>query len=569
MIEHLYIKNAALIEEVSIDFNKGLNVLSGETGAGKSIITDSIAFVFGERQSRDFIRRGEKAAAVDVLVCVENEKTKEDIEKMGIEIGEDNSILISRTITSGGKNICRINGKNITVKMLKDIASMIINIHSQHEHQSLLNQSKHINILDKFCDEKLQPFREKLAEKLKKLREIKYKISSYSANESDRLYNLDLYKFQIDEISSAKLCEGEEEEIHKKAEELESAEKISKLAGASIEFLYGSGELSASERITGALNNISDICKADAAIKPIYEKLEKISIALDDVIIDLKNYAQNIPVDKFELLNIRERLSLIASLKRKYGANINEVLSFLEKTKKKYDFLINSEQITAELKKEENLISKEVLALCSQMTKIRKETALKIKENVEKSLHELGMEDAAFEIRIESKQSVSINGNNIVEFMICANKGEEMKSLSKTASGGEMSRIMLSLKSVLLEAESAETFIFDEIDTGVSGRTAHQVAIKLAELSVKRQIMCVTHLPQIAAMADGHYLIEKKEKQDRTVTTITELKDEGITRELSRLTGGAEIKESTLNASKDMKRLADEIKKKINERNKN
>lgn len=566
MLDNLRIKNVALIDEIEIVFGKGLNILSGETGAGKSIIIDSINFVLGGRANKDFIRNGEFSAFVEALFYINNIETQNLLKESGIDIDEDNAVLIYRSFNEAGKSVCRINGRTVTLGMLKELTPYFIDLHGQHEHQSLLNQSRHIQLIDKFCPEKLVQLKTQITENYKNYKEIAKQINSISGDEKERLATIDLLAFQINEIEKAKLKRGEDEELLKKRAVINSSEKLIVSSVNALELLYGlnTDEMSASDKISKALGYIESIAELDSSKKYMAETLSGLLSNLNDISIELRDYYDNLEHDPSEIERIESRLDLIYGLKRKYGLTTNEILDYYEKIKERFDFINNSEEQINRLNARKNEIEKEILSLCKDMSAMRKIAAKNIQEQIIATLQELGMKNVQFDIQFEKKDTFSLNGFDKTEFYISPNAGEALKPLAKTASGGEMSRVMLALKTVLADVDNIETFIFDEIDTGVSGRTAQKVAEKLSLLSIKNQILCITHLPQIAAMADNHYLIEKKSVSSRTTTNIYELDNKQMIEELARLTGGAQITDVTLKAAEEMKQMAMKIKNSFN-----
>lgn len=564
MLAQLYIKNIALIEEVFIEFGSGLNILSGETGAGKSIIIDSINFVLGARFGKEFINKNAEKANVDAVIFLNNEDIKKDIENFGIEVEADNSILISRTISKTGKSSTRINGKPVTISMLKEIGEKLIDIHGQHQHQSLLNSSKHIILLDRFCENELSVIKQNLAQNIKKYREVVKNLSSLDLDFNKRDEKIDFLKYQLEEIEQADLKKNEDEQLIEQRKIMMSSEKLKTLYNNSLELLYTADEGSAMDKIAITVDNLYDICQVDNSKKSLYEEINEIYIRLQDVVSELNKCNDQIEYSIEDLNFIENRLELIYDLKKKYGNSIENILQAKEDIQEKLDFLINSEEKIIELLKEKESIEKEIKLNCVKISEIRKEKAIQLEKQIEEHLLDLGMKNVKFKIDIRVKNKFTQNGFNDVEFLISPNVGEELKPLSKIASGGEMSRVMLSLKAVLSYVDTIDTFIFDEIDTGVSGRTAQQVAEKLSFLAQRNQILCITHLPQIASMADEHFLIEKLHLDDKTQTTINKLSYDDAVTELARMTGGAEITEKTLNAVKEMKQQADKIKNKLN-----
>lgn len=562
MIEHLHIRNVALIKEAEIDFFQGLNILSGETGAGKSMIIDSINFLIGQKADKDFISSGEEEALVEGLFVLDNDAASEYIKDMGIDV-EDNSLLISRTIRTNSRGSIKVNGRSATVSMLKDISQFLLDIHGQHQHQSLLNSLKHIELLDKFCGKELEESKDSLNLSIKSYRQISQKIKEITKDSSSLGKRLDFIKFQIEEIESAKLKENEEEELLAKRRILVNSEKLTENIGASIEILYGNEGQSAVDSISSAISLINAVSQNDENLEELLPQLESILSLLDDSVRDIRKYYENIETDPEALKNTEERLELIYSLKRKYGNSIESILEYYAKIKEEYDFLINSEELLQKFNLEKKELYKKIIKTCRQMTEIRKKEALILQKEIEDVLKELGMKAAQFEIEVSQKQEFGTAGNDNVEFLISPNPGEPLKSLSKIASGGEMSRVMLALKTVLSKADNIDTFIFDEIDSGVSGRTAQKVAEKLAIISRKKQILCVSHLPQIASMADNHYLIIKNSIEDKTETSVKLLDYASSVEEIARLLGGAEITKAAIANAEELKNNAITFKNSI------
>lgn len=563
MIESLNIKNVGLIEEIDISFDVGLNILSGETGAGKSMIIASINFLLGEKPSKDFIRTGEESSFVEGLIFIKENEVIKTLEDLSIKIDEDNMILISRSINRFGKQIIKVNGRPITISMLKEIGAMIVDVHGQHEHQSLLNVSNHICLLDRFCDDKIGVLKNELGLKYKQYKEILKIIESLSGDEREHIKKMDLFNFQIDEIESANLKLGEEEELSARKLVLSSTEKLMKSTDVAIEHLYGDDnmdEVSASDKVSKALSMVNDICTLDEDKKNLSDILESAFAQINEVIIELRHYRDQLEHDPYQLAEIENRLNLIYNLKRKYGTNIKEILDYLSDVKEQMNLVNNREEELKKLEKEKEKIYDEAISICLEISKVRKKEGQIIEKNIENILKDLGMKDAEFKINITQVEKFSPSGFDKVEFMISPNIGEPLKSLAKIASGGEMSRVMLALKTVLADVDNIDTFIFDEIDTGVSGRTAQKVAEKLLFISKNHQILCITHLPQIASIGHEHFLIEKKSNDVKTVTNIYKLSEEKSVMELARLIGGAKITDATVEAAREMKELAKNIK---------
>lgn len=552
MLEHLHIRNVALIKESEISFGDGLNILTGETGAGKSMIIDSLQFALGGRAGKDFLRHGEKQAAVEALFSVQSQALTEKLAENGIAPEEDGTLLITRTLSEAGKSVCRINGSTVTVGMLKEIAEDMIDIYGQHEHQSLLNPVKHIRLLDRFCGAGFGEAMEEYKNSWQRLKDLEKQLAILIGDESQREQRMDMLLFQKEEIEAAELREGEEDALLEQKKRLSSMERLIRLTGESITLLYDGDDRapSACDRLGDALAKLQEAAEYDAALSPLADALADGYAAVEDCARELKREAEKQEADPEELERIEERLQLFYKLKRKYGGSIEAVLEFYEKAVQELDFLSNSSEKAAELSAKKAEEEKRLSALAETLTARRRATAEQVEEQIETALHDMEMKHARFHIQIEEKADWGADGKDKVEFLISANAGEPLKPLAKIASGGEMSRVMLALKTVLVDADEIGTFIFDEIDTGVSGRTARRVGEKMRFLGGKRQLLCITHLPQIAAMADNHFLIEKESDAGETVTRVTALDEEGAVREVARLMN--DVTETTLAAAREL-----------------
>lgn len=552
MLEHLHIRNVALIKESEISFGDGLNILTGETGAGKSMIIDSLQFALGGRAGKDFLRHGEKQAAVEALFSVQSQALTEKLAENGIVPEEDGTLLITRTLSEAGKSVCRINGSTVTVGMLKEIAEDMIDIYGQHEHQSLLNPVKHIRLLDRFCGAGFGEAMEEYKNSRQRLKDLEKQLTILIGDESQREQRMDMLLFQKEEIEAAELQEGEEDALLEQKKRLSSMERLIRLTGESVTLLYDGDDRapSACDQLGDALAKLQEAAEYDAALSPLADALADGYAAVEDCARELKREAEEQEADPEELERIEERLQLFYKLKRKYGGSIEAVLEFYEKAVQELEFLSNSSEKAAELSAKKAEEEKRLSALAETLTARRRATAEQVEEQIETALHDMEMKHARFHIQIEEKADWGADGKDKVEFLISANAGEPLKPLAKIASGGEMSRVMLALKTVLVDADEIGTFIFDEIDTGVSGRTARRVGEKMRFLGGKRQLLCITHLPQIAAMADNHFLIEKESDAGETVTRVTALDEEGAVREVARLMN--DVTETTLAAAREL-----------------
>lgn len=552
MLEHLHIRNVALIKESEISFGDGLNILTGETGAGKSMIIDSLQFALGGRAGKDFLRHGEKQAAVEALFSVQSQALTEKLAENGIVPEEDGTLLITRTLSEAGKSVCRINGSTVTVGMLKEIAEDMIDIYGQHEHQSLLNPVKHIRLLDRFCGAGFGEAMEEYKNSRQRLKDLEKQLTILIGDESQREQRMDMLLFQKEEIEAAELQEGEEDALLEQKKRLSSMERLIRLTGESVTLLYDGDDRapSACDQLGDALAKLQEAAEYDAALSPLADALADGYAAVEDCARELKREAEKQEADPEELERIEERLQLFYKLKRKYGGSIEALLEFYEKAVQELEFLSNSSEKAAELSAKKAAEEKRLSALAETLTARRRATAEQVEEQIETALHDMEMKHARFHIQIEEKADWGADGKDKVEFLISANAGEPLKPLAKIASGGEMSRVMLALKTVLVDADEIGTFIFDEIDTGVSGRTARRVGEKMRFLGGKRQLLCITHLPQIAAMADNHFLIEKESDAGETVTRVTALDEEGAVREVARLMN--DVTETTLAAAREL-----------------
>jgi len=556
MLKHITVCNIALIEEVSIVFDKGLNILSGETGAGKSIIIDAIGFVLGSRVDKDFVRSGAQTASVEAFFTIDDISTLNELAKMNIDISEDNALLVVRSHNIKGRSVCKLNGKTVPLSLLREVSPWLMDIHGQHEHQSLLNPSKHLQLLDRFCHEALEEKRQQLSKYIINYKLLLKKINNLKSGMDDDM--IEMYTYQRQELLAANLSKNEEETLNEKRRTLANNQKLSIIANSLSEVL--NNDDGACDKLSRSLSLASQMALLRPKNKDIVENLEDIYSQLQDIAANISQYSSNLNHNPKELDELEERLDFIFKLKQKYNKSLLEIIDYYEYISKKLDDMQNSKDILKQCYEQKKESDKDIGRVCIEMSQIRKTAARQLAEQIEGILHDLGMEKARFNIEINRKGDFSINGFDRAEFLISANIGEELASLSKIASGGEMSRVMLALKTALSTYDNIESFIFDEIDTGISGRTAQQVAQKMSIIAKNHQILCITHLPQIAAMGDTNFLIEKDTLQDRTYTNIYKLDNEKTIQELARLIGGAVITDTTIEAAREMKNLASQIK---------
>ena len=557
MITNLRVKNVALIDEAEVNFGPGLNILTGETGAGKSILIDSITFLLGERPGKDFIRSGAGMALVEGLIILTDPEARSAISDMGIEL-EGDEILLSRTFTTDRRSTCRVNGHSVTVGMLKEISAHLVDVHGQHQHQSLLNSGSHIILLDRFCGEELETLKKELSDLIVGYREISKELKNLTGAPGQREAQMEIWQFQKDEIEKANLKIGEEEELEQKRSRLNSVDKLSRNAEGALYLLHGGNfdTQSATDQIGKALQQVQELSRFDESKLPLFERLADVSIQLADVVEELSDYTKSLDADPQALERTEARLDVIYRLKKKYNGSVEDILNQLVGISDQLDKFADNEGEIARLKLKRRESMQAIAAKCNEMTAIRRKQAEMVQSRIVEILRDLGMKNVQFAISMEKQASFSTNGNDKLEFMISPNLGETLKSLSQIASGGEMSRVMLAMKTVMADVDRIGTLIFDEIDAGVSGRTAQQVAEKLNQIAKSHQILCITHLPQIAAMARSHFLISKGVKDGQTLTSVRELPYSGAIKELARLIGGAEITEATIKAANEMKELA-------------
>lgn len=562
MLQRLQIQNVAIIDKVEIELGEGLNVLTGETGAGKSIIIDSIKAILGERLSKDLIRAGKDKAVVEAVFVVEDDRLKEFFDEFGIEAEEDGTLIISREFTLGGKNNCRINGKMATVSMLKSIGEVLIDIHGQHDNQSLLRTDSHIDLLDSFGDDSIRRLKDEFSEKLAQYREIKNKLKLLSGDPNDRERKIDYLKFQIDEIKKAKLKTKEEEELDKQRIILKNSEKIIAALSCAYETLgIGSKtEKSASDNIGEAMSVISEISKFDQRYADLSKRLESLSFELEDIIAEIRSSRDEIDYDQETLDQIEERLDLIFKLKKKYGDSIEKIKEYMENAQKELDEILNNEELVNRLRDELAKVDEELFKLAKDISSKRIAAASLLEEKIGYELNDLEMKNARLKVVIDFDENADENGErrynqnglDRVEFLISTNPGEPLKPLAKIASGGEMSRIMLAIKTILANVDKIPTLIFDEIDIGISGKAAQKVGEKMSFISRNHQVISVTHLAQIACMADHNFYIEKSANADSTSTTVRRLNDTEVKTEVARIIGGANISDITIKHAEEM-----------------
>ena len=551
MLQNLHVKNLALIDETEVEFGPGLNILSGETGAGKSIIIGSINLALGEKVQKEMLRDNGESALVELIFFVEDADTIETIRALDIEM-EDDTVILSRKIT-GGRAIGRINGEAVSASKMKAVASLLIDIHGQHEHQSLLSKKKHLEILDTFAKESLGDKKEKLAQCYQEYRKLKDELEHANLDGEERARELSFLEYEVKEIEDAQLTVGEDEELEAVFRKYSNGKKIMDAVGAANAATSEDDE-SASERIGRALRELSSVSAYDEHVKEMEEQLTEIDNLLSDFNHEIASYLSDEEFDEETFYETEKRLDLINHLKSKYGNTIADILKYGEEKAERITVLNDYDAYLAGLQKNVSEKEKQLEQLSREVSDIRKKESKKLTESIKNALLDLNFLDVQFMMEF-AETDYTANGIDDAQFLISTNPGEPVKPLGKVASGGELSRIMLAIKTVMA-SDKIGTLIFDEIDSGISGRTAQMVSEKMNALGRSHQIICITHLPQIAAMADSHFLIEKSVENQATVSKIHKLTDEESVEELARMLGGVEITDTVLENAREMKQMA-------------
>ncbi|HHY03627.1 MAG TPA: DNA repair protein RecN [Thermoanaerobacterales bacterium] len=573
MLLKLYIKNFALIDELDLTFKNGLNVLTGETGAGKSIIIDAISMIIGERASSEYIRSGTESAEITALFDYNNEQINIILSENGIESDGDN-IIISRQLTEQGKNYCRLNGKIVPVFLLKKISEHLVDIHGQHQHQSLFHSKNHLKILDSLGTEELIEYKKTVNQLYREYlylnRQLKDALKKYHEIEKQK----ETIKFELDEIEKANMRPGEDKELKEKSEILQNAEKIYNALEIGYSLLYRGNEMpSIIDNLNRLIICLEDIKDCFKPINPSLDFFKNLLFELEDHASTLRNYKEKIDFNPQELDKLEARMTTIDRLKAKYNMSIDDLLNYKEQIETKLAHVLNVDEEILKLKNKLKKVSSELVNYANKLTNSRKKVAKKLENDIAKELNELGMKNIKFFVNIsriqeadgllvnDKKYKITNDGFDIVDFLISTNPGEPLKPLAKIVSGGEASRIMLALKNILAKVDNIPCLIFDEIDAGIGGRTAQIVGEKLAKVARTHQVLCVTHSPQIASMGDYHFLIKKQTSKNKTTTTVNQVTGKNRIRELARMLSGAEITEKTLKHAEEMLQLADQLKK--------
>lgn len=558
MLQSIHVKNFALIDEVEIDLTKGLNAITGETGAGKSIIIDAVNFALGKRMPKDVVRDDADYALSELVFTVESDAVRNKLNELDIE-NEDDLIILSRKIVNG-RNTCKINGESVTTGTLKQLSSLLIDIHGQHEHQSLLNKSAHIELLDSCLDDDGKTLLLNISEKYKEYSKLQTELRDALNLDEGRERDMEFATFEIKEIKDAKLIPGEDEELENLYSKMSNAKKIAESVTQAHRMTGYDGD-GAGSTIGRAVSLLKNASSYDSNVNDMLSMLTDIDSILNEFNKSIADYEESLSFSEEEFSECESRLNLINGLKSKYGNTIEEILSYLEKREADLLKYEDYDSYISKLKKTISESKNEILNMCMNLSNKRINTAKKLSADIKDALMYLNFLDANFEISVLSDEAnISGKGFDSVEMLISTNPGERLKPLQDVASGGEVSRIMLAIKSVLADRDNIDTLIFDEIDTGISGRTAQKVSEKISIISKEHQVLLVTHLPQIAAMADTHFEISKAATDGRTVTSVKELTEDEQVNELARMLSGAEITDSVMQSAREMKQLANEIK---------
>ena len=559
MLRNLHIKNMALIDEIEVDFENGLNILTGETGAGKSIILGAVTIALGGSTGKEMLREGVEYGLVELLFEIENPATKAALEAIQIPISEEQILIISRKIYPNRVQN-KVNDEMVTVGKLKEIAGILIDIHSQHEHQSLLKKSNHLHILDCFGDTGIQEWKQIVLKDYEEYVSVLKELEENTVDEETRKRQLDFAEYEIKEIQSASLREDEEDELESRYRKMVNGRQIMESVALVHQMSGYDQSGSAGDQLGHALSYMNKATEYDPELQNLQEQLMTIDNLLNDFNHELADYISEMSFDEQEFRETEQRLDLIHNLEAKYGRTIADVLRYLDEKRAEVSRYEDYEAWKQELDAKRIQLLKQYEKDSGELSRQRKQTAEQLTAEIRQALSELNFQDVQFEMKFEAKQQPGRDGVDDAYFMISTNIGEPLKPLSEVASGGELSRVMLAIKSCLAEEDSIDTLIFDEIDVGISGRTAQKVSEKLSAISGRHQVICISHLPQIAAMADSHYKIEKNVVEQKTHTNIEQLNEAESIREIARLLGGVEITDTVLKSAEEMKNMAKQTK---------
>ena len=560
MLQSLHVKNLALIEETEVEFGRGLNILTGETGAGKSLLIGSVNLALGGKFEKDMLRKGADSALVELVFDCDSPKVKEKLLQMELE-PEDGSIIISRKLQAG-KSVCRINGETVTARQVKELAELLIDIHGQHEHQSLLNKKKHMEILDAYCGEKFRRAAADVEEAYRECSMLRRELEEERRDEEAMAREQSLAQFELQEIQDARLVAGEDEELERRYRLMVNGKRITESLAESYQHTGSDFDESACNALSRALRALRGISGLDERLGELEGQLSEIDSLLADYNRDLADYMSDFEFDEEDFAAVEDRLNLLNRLKEKYGKSLEAVISYGEERQKLLEKLEDYDAYMAQLAEKLKVAQERLESYCEQLSKIRKKNAEVLTKQLKAALVHLNFLTVEFQVAVGRAQVITAKGYDEVEFLISVNPGEFLKPLSQVASGGELSRIMLAIKTVLAGRDDIDTLIFDEIDAGISGRTAWRVSEQLDRVGREHQVLCITHLPQIAAMADRHFVIEKSATSDNTITDIRRMPEEESLGELARLLGSDALTEAALSNAREMRAQALDHKEK-------
>lgn len=554
MLQNLHVKNLALIDESEVDFGPGLNILTGETGAGKSILMGSVSLALGGRYSADMLRNGAASGLVELTFTIEDDRIREKLKAMDI-FPEDDMITLSRRLMEG-RSVSRINGETVSMGTLREAAALLIDIHGQHDNQTLLNRKNHLALLDLFAGAEIRPVKENMAESYHTYQKITRQLVESSLDDDSRRRELSLAEFEVNEIENASLAEGEDDELEELYRRMTESRKVTQAIAETYQYTAEDTAANASDCLSRAIRSLQEISDFDDSAAQLYSQLLDADSLLNDFNRELSEYAKSFEFSEEEFSETEERLNLINHLKAKYGKTVTDILTYCDEKKRRIEELNDYDSFIKDLEDKKEKALKNVETVSQKLHEIREKYAAVFADEIKKQMLELNFLDTRIEMRLTDIGRYSANGRDEAEFYIALNPGEPLRSLAGIASGGELSRIMLAIKTVLADEEDTPTLIFDEIDAGISGITADKVGEKLHLIGKSRQVICITHLPQIAAAADVHFLIEKSAQDNSVTTRIRRLDRDDSIRELARILGGSKVTENILESAREMKELA-------------
>ncbi len=555
MLQSLHVKNLALMEETEVEFGRGLNILTGETGAGKSLLIGSVTLALGGKFDKEMLRRGTESALVELVFQTQDKRVRDKLMQLELEPEEDGTVIISRKMQVG-KSTYKVNGETVTARQVKELAELLIDIHGQHEHQSLLNKKKHMEILDAYCGEAFLSAAEKVEKVYKECRELQKALEEEAMDEEAKAKEQALAEFELQEIEQAGLRPGEDEELEQRYRLMVNSKRITENLSESYQYTGNDFENGAGNALSRALRALSSVSSLDARLGELEGQLGEIDNLLADYNRDVAEYMADCEFDGEDFAAVEERLNLLNHLKGKYGNTIEDVIAYGQDRQRLLDKLTDYEAYMQQLEEKYAAAQKRLDAACGKLSDIRKKNAVSLTRQLKTALVHLNFLTVEFEIAVNRANTITSKGYDDVEFLISTNPGENLKPLSQVASGGELSRIMLAIKTVLAGRDEIDTLIFDEIDTGISGKTAWRVSEQLDTVAHAHQVLCITHLPQIAAMADRHFVIEKSSQSDNTITDIRMLEEEESLGELARLLGSDALTEAALSNAREMRKQA-------------